>query len=95
MTERLDDARPWVGRLIRFVRHPSTNLVVGIVLIVSGSAEAIEDLRGTEGVELAVHHGVIVYGLFKVLTAAADIFEGLEKSLKRYEAAGRGATRQK
>lgn len=87
MTEGPHRARPWVVRLTRFVRHPWTNLVVGIVLIVTGAAEAWDDLTGENGgVRLAVHHGVIVFGLFKALTAIAHILEGLEKSLRRDEA---------
>lgn len=86
MTEGSGNTRPWVTRLTRFVRHPSTNFFVGVALIISGLADVFEDLRNREGFELAVHHGVVVYGLFKVLTAIADIFEGLEKSLRRYDA---------
>ena len=87
MTEGPRNARPWVTGLTRFVRHPSTNFVVGVVLIVSGLADVLEDLRNGAGFELAVHHGVVVYGLFKVLTAIAHVLEGLEKSLRPYDAA--------
>lgn len=86
MTTEGRSGRTWIDGVIRFVRHPATNLVVGIALVVSGMADALDDLRAGEGFDLAVHHGVIVYGLFKMLAALADVFEGIEKSLKRYEA---------
>lgn len=72
------------SRLVRFVRHPATNLFVGIALIVSGLGETIEDIRSgfSGGFTFAVHHGMIVFGLFKVLSTLADVIEGLERSVK-------------
>ena len=52
--------------------------------IVSGLGETIEDLRSgfDGGFSFAVHHGMIVFGLFKVLSTLADVIEGLERSVK-------------
>jgi fumarate reductase subunit D len=71
------------GRLARFVRHPATNLFVGFALIVSGLGETLEDIRGGlhQGFQFEVHHGVLLYGLFQVLSAIANLMEGLQLSV--------------
>jgi hypothetical protein len=76
------------SRLVRFVRHPATNLFVGVALILSGIGETIEDLRGgfDGGFAFAVHHGMVVFGLFKVLSTVADVIEGLERSVRHFDA---------
>lgn len=78
------------SRLVRFVRHPMTNLFVGVALVISGVGETIEDLRsGFDGnFAFAVHHGMVMFGLFKVLSTVADIIEGLERSVRHFGARG-------
>jgi hypothetical protein len=76
------------SRFVRFVRNPYTNLFVGIALILSGIGETLEDLRNgfDGGFAFAVHHGMVVFGLFKVLSTIADVIEGLERSVRHFDA---------
>lgn len=76
------------SRFVRFVRNPYTNLFVGVALIISGMGETIEDLRSgfDDGFVFAVHHGMVVFGLFKVLSTIADVIEGLERSVRHFGA---------
>lgn len=73
------------GRLARFVQHPATNFVIGVALIVSGFGETVQDVRSgfDEGFRFGAHHGMVLFGLFQVLSAIANLLEGLQLSVKR------------
>ena len=65
--------------LKRIVDNPYLNIIVGLILCLSGLWEAWgtlgEDLKN---MNIGVHHGAIIYGLFHALKNVPDIFEGLE-----------------
>jgi len=65
--------------LKRIVNNPYLNIIVGLIFCLSGLAEAWgtlgEDLKN---MNIGVHHGAIIYGLFHVLKNVPDLFEGLE-----------------
>ena len=63
-----------------WTENPYVNLVVALVLVITGVQEAWDTL----GVDLAslnfgVHHGAIVYGLLHALKTLPDIVEGAER----------------
>lgn len=71
---------PALVRLRRFVEHPLTQLVVGVVLAGTGMVEAIGDLAATDRRwRIGVHHGVILLGLLQVLQNLPLVVEGLER----------------
>jgi uncharacterized membrane protein YiaA len=72
-----------VKHLKKFVEHPYVNIIVGIVLFLSGLSEAWETLsEDIMNGNFGVHHGVIIFGLFHVLKCIPDMFEGLEDMTK-------------
>jgi hypothetical protein len=68
--------------IIRFVTHPYTRLFVGASLILAGLDDILEDLDRGEFWELGVHHGVVVFGFYKLLGAIADVLHGLETAVE-------------
>ena len=60
-----------------FVENPITNLVKGLALVVIGISEASHTFREdfTRG-QLRVGHGIIIIGVFSVLSALPHIIEG-------------------
>lgn len=69
-------------RLKHFAQHPATQLITGIVLLVSGLAEVIYDLMSAEhSLRLGVHHGVALFGLIQVVGSLPDLIEGIDRTL--------------
>lgn len=70
------------GWLTRFVTNTYTRLFVGASLVVSGLGDVFEDIQAGDYWELGVHHGVIVFGVYKLLGAVADILHGIETAVE-------------
>ncbi len=69
-------------RLKSFAQHPATQLITGIVLLVSGLAEAAYDLMSAEhSLRLGVHHGAALFGLIQVLGSLPELIEGIDRTL--------------
>jgi hypothetical protein len=78
------------GRLKAFARHPVTQLAAGIVLLVSGGYEVVQDFMTAErSLRPGVHHGVALYGLIQILGSLPEVIEGLDRTFeavdKRHE----------
>jgi hypothetical protein len=70
--------------LKNFVESPSVNIIIGIILLLTGLSEAWETLsEDIMSGNFGAHHGVIVFGLFKVLASLPEMFEGLEYLTKK------------
>jgi hypothetical protein len=68
--------------LKRFVDHPITRLVVGLILIVSGMIEAYDTvLDGFHRLRVRVGHGVVILGVVHVLASLPEVIDGLERWL--------------
>jgi len=66
----------WIRRL---VDNPYAKLLVGVILLVTGLHEAWATLRADLiHLNLKAHHGVMVLGLFHILTAIPDLLEAAE-----------------
>jgi hypothetical protein len=70
--------------ITRFVENPITNLVKGIALFLIGLSEAsktfADDLAHKQ---LRVGHGLIIIGVFVILSALPHLIEGLDAG-RRY-----------
>ena len=78
--------KPALKRLKAFVRHPATQLATGLVLVISGMAEAIYDLMSAEhSFRLGVHHGVALFGLIQVLGSLPELIEGIDRTFEAVE----------
>ena len=68
-------------RLKAFVKHPTTQLVTGLVMVITGLSAVREDLVNAEhSFRLGVHHGVLLFGLVQVLGSLPDLVDGLERA---------------
>ncbi|CAM2010979.1 hypothetical protein [Acanthopleuribacter pedis] len=57
--------------------HPYTQLVVGVVLLISGVAETFETVEeDLDRLRLRDHHGILLYSLIHTLRAFTEIVEG-------------------
>ena len=67
------------ARAIRaFVEHPTTQLILALILCGSGIAEIAHGLADEiEPTRVGVHHGVIVYGFAKAIEAIPHLMEGI------------------
>lgn len=64
--------------LKRIAENPYLNGVAALVLLYSGFAETLEELKGLEGFKFGVHHGVIVFALLHLLKTLPDLLEAIE-----------------
>jgi hypothetical protein len=62
----------------RFVEHPITRLAVGLILFLSGFAEAYRSFGADlSQLQIGAHHGVMLLGLFNMIASIPDIIEGV------------------
>ncbi|MGF1455266.1 MAG: hypothetical protein ACFB6R_07795 [Alphaproteobacteria bacterium] len=62
------------------LRQPSTSMVVGIMLVLTGLGEVVSTVfEEIDGVNLKSEHGLILFGLFQVSRALLDIADGVER----------------
>jgi hypothetical protein len=72
--------------LKRFVDHPLTKLVVGLILIVSGLIEAYDTvLDDLHRLRVRVGHGVVILGVVNVLASLPEVIAGIENWLSYLE----------
>jgi hypothetical protein len=75
--------------LKRFVDHPVTKLVVGLILIASGLIEAYDTvLDDLHRLRVRVGHGVVILGVVNVLASLPEVIDGLKHWLSYVEARG-------
>lgn len=68
------------------ISHPLTEMITGLILLVSGLSTAYYELADAEQtVRLGVHHGVALWGLVQVLGSLPDLIDGMEKSFTAFE----------
>jgi hypothetical protein len=68
--------------LQRFVDHPVTKLVVGLILIASGLIETYDTvLDDLHHHRVRVGHGVIILGIVHVFASLPEVIEGIERWL--------------
>lgn len=64
----------------RFLDNPYVNLFVAATLLYSGLAEGWETLQDDlTRLDVKAHHGIMLYGLYKMFRAIPDLFEGVER----------------
>lgn len=72
-----------MARLRKLLDHPTVNLGIAVILVLTSLAEGwetiIDDLIELDA---KVHHGVLVFGFFQLLRALTDMFEGAKKIAK-------------
>lgn len=83
----------FLARLKAVVQHPATQLVTGLILLVSGGMEVVLDFYDAEHqFRLGVHHGVALFGLIQMLGSLPDLVEGLNQSIEVMDERGERAS---
>ena len=78
--------RKLLKALKAFAQHPATQLITGLVLLISGGWEVVLDLMNAEqSFRLGVHHGVALFGLIQILGSLPEVVEGLNRSFEAIE----------
>jgi len=52
--------------------------LVGIIFLLSGISEVINEWKEIEEVKLGAHHGVVLFAIMHILKTLPDFFEGME-----------------
>ena len=72
--------------LRRFIRHPVTEMAVGLILIATGLIEAYDTvLDDFHRLRVRVGHGVVILGVVHVLASLPAVIEGIEHWLSSFE----------
>jgi hypothetical protein len=70
--------------LKKFVESPYVNIIIGLILLLSGLNEAWETLsEDIMNGNFGSRHGVIILGFFHVLKSINEMFEGVEHMTKK------------
>ena len=68
-------------RLRTTLDHPYANLLVAVILIVTSLAEGWETLQDDLiHLDIAAHHGVLLFGVFSLLKVIPELVEALERA---------------
>jgi hypothetical protein len=69
-------------RIKRIVDHPTTRMLVGLIMLGSGLSEARENfISDIQKFNFGARHGVMVLGFMNVLEALPHVIEGIERWL--------------
>jgi len=64
-----------------FVENPYVNLLIGAILFLSAISEVGDALYDDiSNLNVRVHHGVMIYGIFMAIRSIPDLFESLERA---------------
>jgi hypothetical protein len=70
-----------------FVAHPTTRLVVALILIFSGLIETLDTVKeDVSRLRIRVGHGIILLGFVNALSSLPPVIDGIERWLKVLEA---------
>ncbi len=70
----------------RWVESAILSLIVGLVMLGTGLAEAWATLGADiASMKLGGHHGVAVFGLFSVVKALPSLFSGAEYAVRPFD----------
>ena len=79
-----------MSKLRIVLHHPTTNLVVALILVATSLAEVWESATGhafrmaigSMEMKVAAYDGVLVYGLVHLMRAIAELVEDVERSAR-------------
>ncbi len=69
-----------------FVEHPTTRLVVALILILSGFIETYDTVKeDVSHLRVRVGHGIIILGFVNAFSSLPAVVDGIERWLKASE----------
>jgi hypothetical protein len=70
-------------KLRAFVDHPTTRLIVALILILSGFIETLDTVKeDVNHLRVRVGHGIILLGFVNALSSLPPVIDGIERWLK-------------
>lgn len=73
--------RRYLRKLKAFAEHPMTQLVTGLILLITGAAQIVSEFRDAEeSFALGAHHGIAFYGLITALGSLPNVVDGIARS---------------
>jgi hypothetical protein len=83
----LPEAPPGFAHTMKaFVEHPTTRLVVALILILSGFIETYDTVReDVTHLRVRVGHGIIILGFVNAFSSLPAVIDGIERWLKAAE----------
>jgi hypothetical protein len=78
---------PFLHALKAFVEHPTTRLVVALILIVSGFIEAYDTFaEDVSHLRVRIGHGIILLGFINAFSSLPAVVDGIERWFRLEEA---------
>ena len=78
---------PFLDAMRAFVDHPTTRLVVAIILIISGFIEAYDTFKeDVSHLRVRIGHGIILLGFMNAFSSLPPVIDGIERWLKLEDA---------
>ena len=80
--------KPRVIDMIKaFVEHPTTRLVMALILILSGFIETLDTVKeDVSNLKIRVGHGIILLGFVNAFSSLPAVIDGIERWLRLQEA---------
>jgi len=79
-------ARRFAQTMHAFVEHPTTRLVVALILIVSGFIETYDTVKeDVSHLRIRIGHGIIILGFVNAFSSLPAVIDGIERWLKAAE----------
>jgi len=69
-----------IKKIESFVENPYVNLLIGVILFLSATFEVGDTLYAdVSHLNVRVHHGIMIYGIFVAIKSLPVLFESLER----------------
>jgi hypothetical protein len=72
-----------IKKIESFVENPYINLLIGAILFLSAISEVGDALvDDISNLNVRVHHGIMIYGIFLAIQSIPELFESMERVLR-------------
>jgi hypothetical protein len=72
-----------IKKIESFVENPYINLLIGAILFLSAISEVGDALvDDISNLNVRVHHGIMIYGIFLAIQNIPELFESMERVLR-------------
>lgn len=73
-------------RLRAVIASPYTQLITGVILLVSGCATTYYEFAEADHTfRLGVHHGIVIWAVVQILGSLPDLIDGIDRSIDAIE----------
>ena len=65
--------------LANFINDARFQLFLGVIMLVSASAEIMQDLQSANQAVMGAHHGLFIYALAHILKSLPGLFDSVDR----------------